>query len=115
MAKPLRSHAKYLSRIALIRIARGVTQRELADAVGVSHKTLRRLESGQMEDPSLALLTNCALALKVRVEQITEPSWSEWKPLRADRTAPPDPDTFFKPGRLKLPLWAEKVVEPDLE
>lgn len=44
------------------RVAAGLSQRRVARAVGVSHSRIRRLEGGQLDDPSLHLLAaTCAV------------------------------------------------------
>jgi transcriptional regulator with XRE-family HTH domain len=42
------------TKLARMRMSRGVTQEELADAIGISEPTYRRLERGQMTSPPLA-------------------------------------------------------------
>ena len=77
-----------------MRRARGIKQHELASAVGVSEKTLWRLEHGQIEEPSLRLLVNCAMALRVPVGELLEPEWREWFVYDTRRPDPPQPSDF---------------------
>lgn len=51
------------------RSSRGVTQEELADAVGVSRQTIIAVEKGNYV-PSLLLAMNLARYFKARVEEI---------------------------------------------
>lgn len=85
------------------RINAGVSQEELAEAVGVSVRTIQRLETGQVTYPSLRLLINCAIALRVNLQQICQPEWLEWTVFTDGVEHPPDPETFLRPGRLASP------------
>jgi transcriptional regulator with XRE-family HTH domain len=119
VAPPRRSQSKSFSQLTKIRILRGVSQEQLADAVGVSYKTIERLEANKIADPSFRLLNNCALALGVKVEQIIEPSLRDWFVFKTNdpekrRPAPPDPAVFFQRGKLKMPRWVEELVVPPL-
>lgn len=93
------------TRLARVRMSRGVTQEELADAIGISEPTYRRLERGRMASPPLGYLVNAALALGVGLDEVIEDSWREWHKLRGDRPGPPAPEEFWRrpyrpgPGR----------------
>ena len=102
-----------MTKLVHARITRGVSQEELADKVGVSWKTIARLEANGMADPGLRLLNNCALALNVKLESLIEESWREWKVFKEERPVPPDPETFFAPGRITPPRWYQDAVTPD--
>jgi DNA-binding XRE family transcriptional regulator len=108
VARARRSQIQTATKLALARINRGVSQQDLADAVGVSLKTIERLEANKIRDPHLRIVSNCALALKVKLEDVIEPSWREWHVFNAKRPAPPDPDEFFGGRRMALPLWLEQ-------
>jgi transcriptional regulator with XRE-family HTH domain len=84
------------TKLARVRMARGVTQEELADAIGVSVPTYRRLELGNVDNPGLRYLFNAALALGVELDELIEDSWREWKTFRAERPAPPTPSEFWR-------------------
>ena len=105
------SRAAYDTPLSYQRIRQGVTQEELATAVGVSVRTIRRLEAGEMTQPSIRLLMNCAFALGERLQMICQPEWLEWTVFTEGVDAPPDPETFLKPGRLTFPKRAD--VDPD--
>jgi transcriptional regulator with XRE-family HTH domain len=77
-------------------MSRGVTQDELAAAVGISVPTYRRLERGQNENPKLRHLVNCAIALGVSLGDVVEESWMEWLPLDAASAEPPARDEFWR-------------------
>ncbi len=84
------------TRLARVRMSRGVTQEELADAIGISGPTYRRLERGKMTSPPLGYLVNAAMALGVTLDDVIEDGWRKWHPLRADRAEPPVTDEFWR-------------------
>jgi transcriptional regulator with XRE-family HTH domain len=66
------------TKLARRRLARGVTQRQMWEAVGVSRATYVRLEHGRMDNPPLRLLVNCALALGCELNDVIEDAWRQW-------------------------------------
>ncbi len=72
-----------------------MTQEELAEAIGVSPPTLRRLERNEIENPKLRHLVNCAIALGVSLDDVIEDAWLEWLPT-ADAPEPPKPREFWR-------------------
>lgn len=72
-----------------------MTQEELAAAIGVSAPTLRGLERGEVENPKLRTLVNCAIALGVDLEDVLEDNWLEWLPTTRARR-PPKPDKLWR-------------------
>lgn len=66
------------TRLAQVRYWRGVTQEELADRIGMARKSYQRLERGELANPPLGFLVNCAKALGVPLNAILEPAWLEW-------------------------------------
>ena len=54
-------------RVRELRLAKGLTQSELADAVGISRSAITRLEGGGM-DPRVDLLARLGCALDARLE-----------------------------------------------
>lgn len=82
-----------------IRRSQGVSQAHLAEVTGISERNLSRLENGEMSNPPLRYLVNCALALGLDDWRVlVEPAWETWAPdLRADKSRPerraePDPN-----------------------
>lgn len=67
------------NRIAVMRADRGVSRRELADALGVHYQTVGYLERGEYA-PSLALALQLAAFFDVPVESLF--SIKEFPPLR---------------------------------
>lgn len=96
------------------RLTHGTSQKELADKIGVSLKTISRLEENRIANPGIRLLNNCALTLNITLESLIEESWREWKVFNEERQAPPDPKSFFTPGRITPPEWHQVAVEAGL-
>lgn len=57
------------NRIAMLRVERGVSRRQLADALGVHYQTIGYLERGEYS-PSLYLALNIAEYFEVAVEVV---------------------------------------------
>lgn len=85
-ADPLR----FGQRVQVLRERRGMTQAQLADFIGVSPHTLRKIENGQQKTPRLDMVLRIAEALRVRD--------------LADLTGRPDGhvDLFIGPGHPRL-------------
>lgn len=73
------------SNLAEVRVKKGVTQEDLARVVGISMRTLARLEQRRLAHPLLAWYINCALALDVRLEDVVEESDLRWQYLSTTR------------------------------
>jgi transcriptional regulator with XRE-family HTH domain len=85
------------TKLARARMSRGVTQEELAQAVGISVPTYRRLERGEVRNPKLGHLVNCAIALGVELGNVIEDDWLEWLPFnKSNATKPPRPERFWR-------------------
>lgn len=69
------------TRLAALRIAKGVSQSQLAEWTGLSRSTIQRLEAGEMQNPPVRYLTNCALALGAELADVIETGWREWMPF----------------------------------
>jgi transcriptional regulator with XRE-family HTH domain len=87
--------AKATTRLARWRIERGIMQKDLAAAIGLSLTTYRELETGAMVNPPLRYLTNAAIALDVELAELIEPEWLEWMRIRGGTSAPPDRDALW--------------------
>jgi putative transcriptional regulator len=57
------------NRIAELRAARGLSQQQLADAIGVSRKTISTVETSRFT-PSVVIALQMARYFEVQVEQI---------------------------------------------
>jgi DNA-binding XRE family transcriptional regulator len=78
-------NAKPETKLARVRMARGVTQDELAEAIGISVPTYRRLELGVVENLGLRYLVTAALALSVELDEVLEDEWLAWKTFDQSR------------------------------
>jgi transcriptional regulator with XRE-family HTH domain len=89
------------TRVAALRVRLGVTQQELASASGVGLRAIQDLERGFRENPHLRHLTNIALALGVKLEDVCEPEWLVWTTFPNKPEKPvvlaPRPDRFVLP------------------
>lgn len=84
------------TKLALWRVYRNVSQREMSEATGIAPASYRRLERGQIDNPPLRWLVNCQLALGApQLTDLIEDEWSTFKQFRDGPTEPPDPDYFF--------------------
>jgi transcriptional regulator with XRE-family HTH domain len=92
------SQSKEATRLAQLRVERGLTQNELAEATGLSIATLRRLERGTIDNPPLRYLANCAIVLGCQLEDLIEDEWRAWLAL-AKPKPPRKPEALWKPGR----------------
>ncbi|MBV9682012.1 MAG: helix-turn-helix transcriptional regulator [Solirubrobacterales bacterium] len=99
-------NAKAETMLARVRMARGLTQEELADAIGISLPTYRRLERKDMDNPGVRYLANAAIALGVELDLLIEDEWREWMVFDEQRPTPPRADEFwrrpFAPGQAHL-------------
>jgi transcriptional regulator with XRE-family HTH domain len=96
-----RKASKASSKLAAVRLRRGMTQREVAAASGISYATYQRLERGEIDNPPLRYLTNCALVLGVRVGDLIEDAWLQW--MRFDEHTPPAPTKDQRSQRWRDP------------
>ncbi len=81
--------SKRATKLARLRYERDVPQRELAEATGLSLRTLKRLELGEIPNPPIRYLANCALALGARLEDVAEDEWLTWSQLAAGQPKRP--------------------------
>ena len=93
MARRANRGAKAETKLARVRLASGLTQRDVYEATGMSRSVYWRLERGSIDNPPLRHLTNCALVLGVPVEELIEEEWrTTWLQLSPDGPkVQPDP------------------------
>ncbi|KOG21820.1 helix-turn-helix domain-containing protein [Streptomyces viridochromogenes] len=87
---PYADPLKFGQRVQILRERRGMTRAQLADFIGVSPHTLKKIENGQQQAPGLDMVMRIAEALRVRD--------------LADLTGLPDMhvDLFVGPGHPRL-------------
>ena len=61
-----------VNRVKALRVSQGVSQRELAERIGMKAPNLARIESGRV-DPSVSVVERIAEALGARVEVVDWP------------------------------------------
>lgn len=86
-ADPHRTRAR--TRLAELRLWRGLTQEHMVAFTGLSYNTYVELERGNLPNPRIAQLANCALVLQVPLECVIEPAWREWHEFKDDAPEPP--------------------------
>lgn len=100
--------------LARVRMARGLTQEELADAIGISLPTYRRLERKDMDNPGVRYLANAAIALGVELDLLIEDEWREWMVFDEQRPSRRTPRSSgavrSRPARRILTTCASRVV-----
>lgn len=84
------------SRLAAARRHRGLRQEDVAPAVGLSLSTYRRLENGQLDNPPIRYLVNCAIVLDVSLTSLIEDDWCDWAQF-GEHTPPTPPKLTFWP------------------
>ena len=82
--------------LARWRLRRGLTQVQLAQAIGITRATYIKLEQGRMPNPPLRYLSNCAIVLGVPVQELIEPEWQTWMRFDARSPHPPDPSALWR-------------------
>lgn len=94
---PAPKGGKAETKLADWRRRRGLSQAELARAVGLTRTTYWRLETGRVRNPRLRQLMNCAIALGCELDDLVEDDWREWYPFDRSRApAPPDVDELWE-------------------
>jgi transcriptional regulator with XRE-family HTH domain len=64
--------------LARMRIARGLTQEELAEATGIPRRTYQDIERGARQKAPLAQLINCAIVLDCTLDELLEERHKQW-------------------------------------
>jgi transcriptional regulator with XRE-family HTH domain len=87
VARRLDPGTKAETEIARRRVAAKLTQGELAEEIGISLPTYRRLERNKMRNPPMRYLVNAAIVLGCDWTDLVEPEWERWLDLhpRLDR------------------------------
>ena len=83
------------TRLAHLRGRAGLTQEEVAWAIGIPIATYIRLERGQQRNPRLGWLVNASFVLDCGLDELIEPEMENWH--RFGRSEPPPTDWFERP------------------
>lgn len=106
---------KARSRLAQARIDKGVTQARLAEVTGLSIATIRRLDRGELNEPPVTYLINCARALEVALDDLLEDRWN-WTVYDASAAAkPPPPEWYLESDADPEPQWRAVPTETERE
>jgi transcriptional regulator with XRE-family HTH domain len=87
--RPRRQATKVETKLADARLRGGLTQAEMAELTGISLPHYRRLERGQLRNPPLRFLVNCAIVLHVDLLDVVDDEWLQWMPFDARHPTPP--------------------------
>jgi transcriptional regulator with XRE-family HTH domain len=82
---------KVRTKLAAWRVKRGVTQKELAEAVNIPLTSYWRIETG-FPPPTIQQLGNLAIALGCQIEDLIEDRWREWSAYGK----PPEPEMLWR-------------------
>lgn len=66
----------------------GLTQKWMSERTGIPLRTYRRLESGELANPPLRYLVNCAIVLNVPLADVCEDDWLRWTPFDKNARKP---------------------------
>lgn len=83
VAKPWRSAQR--TKMARLRLQRGLTQFEVASRSRIAPSTYERLEQGDLWNPRIRHLANIAIVLGVALEDVIEDDWRGWSELEAEQ------------------------------
>ena len=88
---------KVETKLAQWRVKRGMTQEELANAVGMPLSTYWNLERGRNRNPGLGWLSNCAIVLGCKLEDLIEDGWRGWYQQHFGKAPKPaDPKALWR-------------------
>src|ERR1700760_4841184 len=82
------------TKLAELRVDRGITQSTMARAMGMGLTAYQALERGDDANPRLRVLVNASLILGVAVDDVIEQSWRAWLPTQAHQS-PPDRQSLW--------------------
>ena len=67
--------SRVASKVGRLRLARGLTQEELARRCGLGKRTVERYDQGHTKNPPISQLLALAQALGCELEEIIEDAW----------------------------------------
>lgn len=81
----------FLAKLARVRVEKGITRHQLAQAVGISYESLSRLEREKLPNAPLWWFRNCAIAIALGVEldEILDEREFRWRWTRRAPDPPP--------------------------
>lgn len=98
MAAPRLRQTKVRTPLAHWRLQRGMTQREMWEAAGISRGTYLAMEHGRKKNPQVRLLANCATVLGVDVGELIGPDLRAWWKRYPESSVdePEDPSALWR-------------------
>jgi transcriptional regulator with XRE-family HTH domain len=78
------------TRLGAARAASGLTQEELAEAIGIPIASYRRIERGEQLNPPIRCLVNAAIALGCDLEDLIDDWMRRWYHFNGRREPPPE-------------------------
>lgn len=86
------------TRLAAFRAASGLTQKEMAWAIGIPIAVYIRLERGNHDNPRLGWLVNAAKVLNCDLDELFDERMLAWyRSDGFDRPEPPSPEWLVRP------------------
>ena len=92
------------TRLREVRLRMGYTQPAMAKRANLPLRTYQRLEAGELRNPPIRHVVNCALALGLRIQDVAEPEWIRWTTSPA---SPEPPESELGRERLAATIRAE--------
>lgn len=83
------------TRLAAARVSAGLTQKEMAWAVGIPVASYVRLERGKLRNPRLGWLVNASIVLGADFPDLLDDSMRAW--YHFDRSGPPPESWYQRP------------------
>ena len=84
-----RSRTTSQTRLAELRVAADLSQLEMAKLTGLALNTYIRLERGEIANPPIRYLVNCAFVLGVDLDAVLEREWTRWTAFSDTARRPP--------------------------
>lgn len=88
---------KFRSRLHQVRWSQRETQETMSRKTGIGLRAYRRLENGELKNPPIRYLVNCARVLRVELEDVCNPEWLAWTEFEAGVKEPPRRGAPTKP------------------
>lgn len=85
-----------------MRRARRLTQDQMAWVTGIPIATYKRLERGELRNPGVRYLINCATVLGCELDELVEEEWLEFAIFLAGGPSEPPPSEWWRHPRAYL-------------
>lgn len=105
------SASDHATKLAEWRDARGLSQRKVAELIGLSLPAYKRLERGELPRPRLAYFVNASIVLDVPLEVLIDEDYLTWRRLSDTRDDAPAPPHSFPAEMLVTEEWEQRDWE----